>query len=332
MLRKLIGVILLSLVATNLMAASIALKANSPQRYIVKSDDTLWSIANVFLQGAWQWPALWDTDSPTAKPQLIYPGDTLVLSISNGQPRLKVEQKLINGGAGLRAQANMAAIPPLPTKTVAPFLTRNQIMNLPDFLAAPYILAAPNADKLIYARGLTNAKTSKYLVLQRNESFIDPRSKALLGVQAQYVASATLKIYADPSVLTIIQAKQMIHVGDRLFPDVGESQTLRFIPHAPDGKVMAQIVGALNDVTKIDRNDIVVLNYGTAQGAEPGQVLNVLRAGAKTADKNAVVGATQKIGEIMIFRCFDKVSFALVMQAKQTLYILDRVRTPIPKG
>lgn len=47
--------------------------------YVVKKGDTLWGISRDLLQDPLLWPRLWETNSFITNPNLIYPGDQLVL-------------------------------------------------------------------------------------------------------------------------------------------------------------------------------------------------------------------------------------------------------------
>ena len=62
------------------LAVQAELKADSPDRYTVKEGDTLWGIAQRFLENPWRWPQIWQVNPQIENPHLIYPGDVLVLT------------------------------------------------------------------------------------------------------------------------------------------------------------------------------------------------------------------------------------------------------------
>jgi LysM repeat protein len=321
-------------------ADSLRLKANHPTRYTVKKGDTLWDISGKFLKNAWQWPKLWGYNPQVNNPHKIYPGDVLVLTIVNGKPRLSLAPRVVRLSPNMRIVAKASAIPPIPLKSIEPFLTKSRVMSVERFLSAPYVLSHDSdhlmstTGNLIFARGLSKPNQLRYVVLRKDETYFDPRTKKVLGIEAQYVASAEVEKFADPASLRVISANQVINEGDRLFAVKHKSGQTAFIPHAPKKEVNAQIIAVLRGVTQIGRNNIVALNYGDFDGANPGQVLSIMRVNGIVKDRFAKKGATairlpeKKIGDLMVFKVFPSVSFALVMHAKQTIRVLDKVQSP----
>jgi LysM repeat protein len=56
----------------------------APPTYTVKTGDTLWSISSQYLSDPFNWPKLWNVNPTVANPDLIYPGN--VLMMPSGQP------------------------------------------------------------------------------------------------------------------------------------------------------------------------------------------------------------------------------------------------------
>ena len=69
----------------------------------------------------------------------------------------------------------------------------------------------------------------------------------------------------------------------------------------------------------------VVLNKGKRDGLDEGTVLAVYKKG-NLVDKIQLPDS--RTGLVMIYRVFDKVSYALVMQINRPVNLLDTVRNP----
>ncbi|HET19282.1 MAG TPA: LysM peptidoglycan-binding domain-containing protein, partial [Chromatiales bacterium] len=60
-------------------AAAQPFRADAPQTYMVKPGDTLWDLAQRFLNDPWTWPEIWYDNPQVRNPHLIYPGDQLTI-------------------------------------------------------------------------------------------------------------------------------------------------------------------------------------------------------------------------------------------------------------
>ena len=66
--------------------------ANAPERYTIKSGDTLWAISRLYLKSPWRWPELWGMNIDQIRnPHLIYPGQVLVLERKDGYASLRLD-------------------------------------------------------------------------------------------------------------------------------------------------------------------------------------------------------------------------------------------------
>jgi hypothetical protein len=335
MWRKLI--IVCSAILLAFQSQALSLKQGYPEAYTVKAKDTLWGIASLYLNSPWQWQRLWQCNPQIHNPHRIYPGDTLHVAIINGQPCLQVGPRTVKLSPSMRVEKSQSAIPPIPLALIEPFLTQSRVMSLKQFLAAPYVIAHQDdhlistKGNMIYARGLTTRNYHRYVILRREETYIDPVTEKPLGIEAKYIATTALENFADPASLKVLTARDVINEGDRLFPVENHAQAREFIPHVPQAKVNTQIIAILRSISQVGRYDIVALNYGKTAGAKPGQVLTIWRAGTIVTDKYAKKGPqtvrlpAKKIGVLMVFKTFSNVSYALVMQASQAIRILDSV-------
>ena len=172
----------------------------------------------------------------------------------------------------------------------------------------------------------------------------------MLGYEAQYLGNAELvrsesmqSIKAKdgemvstvvPATIDIIRAKEEMRVGDRLLPEPGRQLT-SYVPRAPATDINGSIVSVYGDAVALaGQNQVVVLNKGAADGLETGHVLSILKDGRRVDDRSQAGERAQiklpdeRNGLLMVFRTFDKLSYALILEISDTVQIGDRVITP----
>src|SRR4051812_4863425 len=97
-------------------AAQVApgeIKPTAPDRYVVVQGDTLWSIAQRYLQAPQRWPDLWQMNRDSLKnPHRIFPGDVLVLDRARGQLGMATPSDSVKLSPRVRVEdATTTAIP-----------------------------------------------------------------------------------------------------------------------------------------------------------------------------------------------------------------------------
>ena len=349
------------------------LAPTAPDSYEIKAGDTLWSIAGTFLRQQWRWPELWGMNLEQIRnPNLIFPGQQLVLDRSNGRARLRLAQQAAqNQGPAEAPIATVrvtprtrfstladAAIPTLPANLIEPFLDEPAVVQETTLLSAPRIVGTQEGRVLLtrgdraYARGgLTVAAGSprNFRVFRNVTPLKDPVSGEILGYEAQYVGKAELarsegtqqtelkdgakRTEIVPATIDITVAKEEMRVGDRLLPE--PPRDLRtYVPHAPTGAVEARVVSVYgNAVTMVGQNQIITINRGTRDGMERGIVLAVVKDGERLIDRTDPEKPTIKLpdernGLVMVFRTFERVSYALVLQLTDGVQVGARLVNP----
>ena len=137
-----------------------------------------------------------------------------------------------------------------------------------------------------------------------------------------------------PATLDMISSKEEIRVGDRLLPE--PPRVFRsYAPRAPDIAVDARVIKAYGNSSALyaGKNSIIVINKGLKDGIEDGHVLALLSTGPKVVDKTDGDHARIKLpdernGLAMVFLPFDRVSYALVMQATREVQAGDKLVSP----
>jgi hypothetical protein len=317
-------------------AKPLQLAKDAPDRHTVVRGDTLWDISGKFLQEPYRWPELWRLNKEQVKnPHRIYPGQVLVLDRSGAQPRLRLETVRLE--PRVYAEDLSLAIPSIPQNIIEPFLSRPQVLEEDGLKDAPKIVATQEDRVYIgpggraYVSGLKD-KTKLWQVFRPTKPVIDPETKEPIGHEAFYLGTARLVAEGEPATVDIATAIQEIGVNDRLLP-AARAEIINYAPHMPTTKIQGQIAAIYGGVKETGRHSIVTLNRGKRDGVEPGHVLAVYRNGGERLYREGnettnIKLPPERYGLVFVFRTFDRISYALVMDVSRPVVVTDIVRNP----
>jgi hypothetical protein len=256
------------------------------------------------------------------------------------------------------------AIPVLPAHIIEPFLNEAIIIDANALELAPRIVGLPEDRVLItrgdraYARGKAGLPlvesdpraVDTYRIYRNATPLTHPVTGVVLGYEARYLGSAELvrsesvqSVLAAngraqqtvvPASLDIKRAKEEIRVGDRLMAEPPRAVGT-YVPRAPSLPVDGAIVSVYGDaVSLVGQSQVVVVSLGTADGLEPGNVLSILRTGRHVDDRTdmseraSIKLPDERNGYAIVFRTFDRLSYALVIDVENVVTVGDRVINP----
>jgi len=330
-----------------MVSESVPLAAGAPNEYVVKKGDTLWDIASTFLRDPWYWPEVWYVNPQVENPHLIYPGDVLALVTIDGQQRITT----VRGSAyRLSPQARITplteSVASIPYDQISSFLSKGMVLEKGQAEKLPYILATrgdhliASAGNDVYVRGGAPAPTgTRYSVVHVGDELRDPDDNKVIGYQGIYIGEGALSRGGDPATVSLTDTHREALNGDRLVPETVDIP-LTFFPKAPTSDVDGRIISVVDGVSLIGSYQVVVLNRGARNGLAPGDVLTVFQAGEEVVDRFAgralggkggqmVTLPDEEAGTVMVFKVYDRIGYALVMEATADIHVLDAVRNPI---
>jgi len=314
------------------------LRADAPDQHVVVKGDTLWGIANKFFQDPWRWPYLWGMNKDSIRdPHWIYPGDRIVLDRRQGV--LTVATEPARNTVRLEPQPRIVAtdhdaIPSIPADAIEPFLSRPLVAENAAGTSAPTVLGGREGRVIfgehdtIFATGLPPDAGKRWLIYRPGKTFVDPQSGETLGIESIYLGAAELQSGGEIGSLVITHSAQEVYQGDRLVPPT-TTPIGAYLPHAPERSINGQVISVLGGVSRAGQNSVITLSKGRRDGVEPGHVLALYRKGEtlRNAGK-AYVLPDERYGLVFVFRVFDRVAYALVMETRLPVQLLDDVQTP----
>jgi nucleoid-associated protein YgaU len=330
----------------------IRVKASHPRQYTVKKGDTLWDISSLFLQDPWYWPEIWSKNRQIQNPHLIFPGDVLTLVYVNGQPQILVNEAQHREIAEssdmpvrklspqVRTSALKASIPSIPGDAIRQFLSKPRVVTKEELEVAPRIIGSQGdhlilgIDSRVYIRGEIDKERVRFAIFKPGDKLIDPASGDLLGYEAKYAGDVHIKEYADPATGDITYSEREILIGDRLLPEDKSKLENLYFPHVPDSEVEAQVVSLYDALFGVAQHQIIVINKGERDGMEVGHLLASYTQGSVVRDRydkrrsKPVQLPNERSGLVMIFKTFDRVSYALTLESQRVIHQNDYLFTP----
>ena len=254
------------------------------------------------------------------------------------------------------------ALTALKSSDIEPFLAEPIVVDEATLNAAPRIVSAQESRVLLtrgdraYARGPSGsplmddqAREKQYRVFRNATPLKDPGTGEILGYEAQYVGKASLvrgESTADipekdgttssaivPATIDIVAAKEEMRVGDRMLPEPPR-QMQTYTPHAPGTALTGRIISVYGSaVVNAAQNQVVAINLGTNNGIETGHVMSIQKDGARVVDKGDSTRPLMKLpdernGLLMVFRTFERVSYALILDITDGVRVGDRLTVP----
>jgi len=338
MVRIISALILAVTVVCATAAEPVRLVDNPPDRHIVVPGDTLWGISGKFLKEPWRWPEVWRMNREQIKnPHRIYPGDIVLLDDFRGSPRLRVAKPL-KLQPKVYSEAIPQEIPSIPSNVIEPFISKPLIIEPGADAGAPRIVATQEDRIFIglgdtgFVGGIPDAQILNWHIYRPGKPLKDPDTQEVIGHEAYFLGSARLVQPGEPAVVRITQAKEEIGRGDRLMP-APPANLISYVPHKPDQPIAAKVMSIYGGVDEAGKYSVISINRGKNAELEVGHVLALFRNRVSQAydDDNRRVSIPipeERYALAFIFRVFDRVAYALVVETSKPVIVGDAAKNP----
>lgn len=325
-------------------APPIELARGAPDKHVVVAGDTLWAISAKFLKSPWRWPEVWQLNrEQIANPHLIYPGEIVYLDTTGASPRLRLGRPVGGVTAGVPAgdgarrlepmvraqQLDQDAIATVSSAAIEAFINRPLIVDEKGLADSPRIVASQEGRVYLgsgdraYVRGIKDEGVSEWHVYRPARPLLDPDTRKPLAYEALYLGTAQVVRRGDPTTVVIVGNGEEIGEGDRLVP-AEPTQTISFVPRPPDIDVSGKIISVYRGITQVGKNSVVAVNLGRQHGLDVGHVLSVQLTGALAKDRQTnelIKLPNEPIGQLLVFRTFDTISYSLIVDASQAISV-----------
>jgi len=335
---------------------SVPLAPDAPDTYVVKTGDTLWDIAGVFLKYPWYWPEIWYVNPQVQNPHLIYPGDVLRLVYVDGKPRITL------GTAGavrlspeVRVTPLAQAIRTIPYDILMNFVQRPSLLTRKQVDKAPRVVGFRSRHILgstaneLYVKGLGSPPVgSEYTIVHVGTALRDPDDGDLLGYVGHYAATARTITTTDRSDdeglthLTVLDNGREIQQGDKVFPADAKFGDDLVLSAPKDRKLNGQVLAVVDGLAVAGKYQVLAINRGKRDGLAPGNVVAIFARGVEVRDRysrgqdwtkftatyDKVTLPDERNGTLLLFTVHDRMSYGLVVESTQPMRIGDFIKHP----
>lgn len=299
---------------------------SASEEYIIKKGDTLWDISGSRLQDNFLWPKLWKANPQIKNPDLIYPGNRIIIPTREELRRLDLPVE--------REVPVVEITPPLPEPEVeikveeekpVRYLVNKYLYIASGWLADDFssigqVIASPS-DRVIFGNydivylnlNTETARGDKFLVIRDIKIVNHPETGKRLGHQIRVAGVIEVTdIKNNTPIARVAHAFEEIQLSDGLLP-YEDMQP----PVAPDVARMPDIEGYIVESRMNNRaisvGDIIYLDKGTNDGIEVGDIFSVFSSASLKIP----------VGTIQVISHRPTTSIAIVLRSEKEITIGD---------
>lgn len=330
--------------------------ASADRSYRVQKGDTLWDISLANLRDPFLWPKLWQANQRIKNPDLIFPGNRILIPAELAKP------------VGPTEAASAPPVPAPPAEEPAETETAAAVPSVP----APVVPVAqepqPAVAGNVWLRAMTPSIRSalapsgkvlrakegfKDIMTNNDEVYVEPRnggafevaqtlmfyrrikkvyhpvSGKLLGTLIRPLAKAEVVATDSGVVVTMVRRSvDYIQKGDEVadFSNMAEEEAGGATGGTPVTGVVAEVE---NERLLIDGGDLVFLDRGKNAGVKSGDRLTVIRTGDTTSGccslGKRIKVPDYPIGEVEVLSAQGETSTAVLLKTSEIVAVGDRV-------
>ncbi len=319
---------------------AVAAEQEEPTIYVIKQGDTLWGLSERFIKDPNYWPNMWSRNSQITNPHVVYPGQKVRIFSDRIEfvPKddVVLPKKAAPAPAPVVTAENLAEVAKEQTYTVRGsegFILETGMKPAGTIISINNNRNIAGDDDILYTdigreRGVRGGE--KFSVYRKDGIVSHPASNEILGTKITPLGTIQLTdLEKSASRAIVTRTNQEITPGSYIMP--ARDNKRREIPLKMASRdLKGYIVDSYSGIGIIATGDVVYIDLGSSHGAEPGNMLYVVRD--VTIDTTATTGYTEKLpqellGALVILETGKKTATALVVKSIDAIYKGDRIAT-----
>jgi len=327
------------LFAIALFVPGLALAVDEePAIYVIKKGDTLWGLSDRFIKDPRYWPNMWAKNGQITNPNLIYPGQKVRvfpdrIEVESGEPGIgtAIATKQAAETAQAETIAEVAAERMYRVRGNEGFLMETDFKPAGAVVSILHDRIMAGDDDIVYTdigrvHGVKGGE--KFSVYRKEGTVSHPLTNEIMGVKVVPLGALQLTdLEKNASRAIVTKAYQEISPGSFLMP-YRDDRRREVALKIPARELKGYIIESYSGGTIIATGDIVYIDMGSAQGAEVGNMLYIVRD--VTPDQQYVEGRIDRLpqellGALVILETGKKTATALVVKSIDAIYKSDKI-------
>jgi hypothetical protein len=337
MKNRMTALLLLALAILVFPGFALANDHEEPTIYVIKKGDTLWGLSERFLKDPHYWPGMWSNNSQITNPHMIYPGqkvrifpDHIEIVPKEEQPAAVVQKAAQAANVAEIAQ-EAAEEKSFTVRGNEGFLMETDLKPFGYVVGIHHDRIVAGDDDIVFTDvgSINGAKGGeKFSVFRKDASVSHPLTNEIMGNKVIPLGTLQLTDVEEKASRAIItKTYKEISPGSYLMPYKNGKRrevTLKM----PTRELKGVIIESFNGTNIIAAGDIVYIDLGKAKGAEPGNLLYIVRD--VTVDQRYVEGRIDQLpqellGALVILETGKKTATALVVKSIDAIYKGDKI-------
>lgn len=330
------------LVALVLLASAFVLSGptsaaeqDEPTIYVIKKGDTLWGLSDKFLKDPFYWPDMWSKNgAQITNPHFIYPGQKI--RVFSDRIEIIPKEEVKTGGQKAPVAKTEIAQEVTEEKSFTihgneGFLLENDVTPSGYIVGSHHDRIVTGEDDIVYTDlGTKNGAKpgDKFLIFEKGALVSHPFTNEIMGTKVVPLGMLQLTDVEQKSSRAIItKSYKEVSPGSYLMPYTnGKPREIAL--KMPSRDLKGYVIESYSGTNTIAAGDVVYVDLGTAKGAEPGNLLYIVRD--VTLDQRYVQGRVEHlpqelVGALVILETGKNTSMAIVVKSIDAIYKGDKI-------
>jgi len=326
-------ILFLLALAVFLPRPSMAADQEEPEIYIIKKGDTLWGLSERFVKDPYYWPDMWSKNREITNPHVVYPGQKVKVFSDHLEfvPRETAKQAAPAPAKAADIFQDVAEERVFKVRGSEGYLLEKNIKPAGFIIGAHNDHISNGVDDIVYTDiGTKNGARGgeKFSIFHDEGSVNHPATNETMGRKIIPLGTLQLTDVEQKTSRAIITKNfKEVSPGSFLLPyRNGRSHEVALKMTSRDLK--GYVIESYSGSQAIAAGDIVYIDLGSAAGAEPGNMLYVVRdvtLDKSLSDRQIDRVPQELLGALVILETGKKTATALVVKTIEAIYKGDKV-------